>query len=79
MANITCPTCHFPRPPASAHCAGCHRTFGGDTAFDMHRRQEGSRRVCADPLELTNEHGLARLVLKNGVWRTPAPEFDQAA
>ena len=21
-----------------AHCAGCHRRFGGDRAFDMHQR-----------------------------------------
>ena len=32
-----------------AHCAGCHRTFGGVRAFDMHRRDC----ACIDPETLS--------------------------
>jgi hypothetical protein len=46
--------------PAQAHCAGCHRTFGGVTGFDAHRRAG----VCVDPVGL----GYAE---RAGVWRVP--------
>lgn len=47
---MTCrPTCIQPSP-SNAHCAadGCHRTFGGITGFDRHRR--GGE--CLDPAGL---------------------------
>lgn len=45
--------------PAQAHCSACHRTFGGVSGFDRHRRGG----VCLDP------EGLG-MTLKGSVWRT---------
>lgn len=42
-----------------AHCGACHRTFGGITGFDDHRK--GGR--CNDPVEV-NMHE------RSGVWRS---------
>lgn len=58
---MTCrPTCIQPSP-SNAHCAadGCHRTFGGITGFDRHRR--GGE--CLDPA------GLGMHPDRRGVWR----------
>ena len=53
------PTCKRPTP-AQAHCPTCHRTFGGVTGFDAHRRGG----MCTDPAERGYE-------LVRGVWRLP--------
>lgn len=52
-------TCRRPSP-AQAHCATCHRTFGGVTGFDAHRR-EGQ---CIDPAK-------AGYIETDGLWRLP--------
>lgn len=59
---MTC-TYDCQRPtPAQAHCAadGCHRTFGGVSGFDRHRR-DGR---CLDPAPL----GYTEI---RGIWRQP--------
>lgn len=43
-----------------AHCASCHRTFGGVSGFDGHRRNG----QCLDPQTL----GMA---VRDDIWRTP--------
>lgn len=50
--------------PSWAHCAACHRTFGGVRGFDDHRR-DGQ---CIDPSTLGMVEGDA------GVWRVPLSE-----
>jgi hypothetical protein len=49
--------------PSQAHCGarGCHRTFGGVTGFDAHRKDG----ICADPATL------GMVVSDLGIWRTP--------
>jgi hypothetical protein len=42
----------------ACHCASCHRTFTGVTAFDLHRT--GGR--CNDPETLVTKLGEPRLV-----------------
>jgi hypothetical protein len=44
-----------------AHCAGCHRTFGAVSGFDVHRRAGR----CSDPASIG-------LVAQDGVWQSPA-------
>jgi len=57
---MTClDTCITPTP-AQCHCASCHRTYGGITGFDAHRRNG----VCVDP------KGYIKV---KGVWRQEAP------
>lgn len=57
---MTCPpSCKRPSP-AQAHCPTCHRTFGGVTGFDAHRK-DGD---CVDPTDFG-------MVERDGVWRTP--------
>lgn len=56
-------TCHRPSPN-QAHCPSCHRTFGGGTGFDSHRRQGR----CMDPEDL------GMVADWKGVWRKPMPE-----
>ena len=60
----------------SCHCAGCHRSFTGVGAFDIHR----SRGKCADPatiLTKTGEHALIPADKpwpgwsRPGTWRGP--------
>lgn len=46
--------------PAQAHCGTCHRTFGGISGFDRHRRGG----ICLDPTGLGYE-------LVKGIWRQP--------
>ena len=54
MATITCPACRQTwkqHGNMSGHCAGCHRTFYGENAFDrhlIHDRADG-RPSHADP------------------------------
>lgn len=43
-----------------AHCKVCHRTFGGVSGFDQHRRAGG----CLPPAELGHSN-------RRGVWRRP--------
>ena len=47
----------------AGHCASCHRTFYGVTAFDRHQKQEpdGSGRpfTCVHPLTITTKAGEA--------------------
>lgn len=51
--------CHTPTP-SQCHCGTCHRTFGGASGFDRHRRGG----LCLDPAGLGYE-------LVKGVWRQP--------
>ena len=57
---MTCMTSCRQPTPAQAHCGVCHRTWGGVTGFDAHRRDG----VCLDPATLG-------YVERDGVWRTP--------
>jgi hypothetical protein len=36
----------------TSHCGGCHLTFSGLRAFDLHQRIENGRSVCLSPLAL---------------------------
>lgn len=51
-------------PAGAAHCAACHRTFGGVTGFDRHRTADGA---CRSPASL----GLDE---RDGIWRAPPPD-----
>jgi hypothetical protein len=55
-------TCVRPTP-SQAHCAalGCHRTFGGVTGFDAHRKDG----------ECINPTTLGMVLSDHGIWRTP--------
>ena len=55
MTTWTCPTCHhtIPAGQSPCHCAGCHETFIGLTAFDHHR----SAFTCHDPATITTKPG----------------------
>jgi hypothetical protein len=44
---------------SACHCSGCHRTFTGWRAFDIHR----SAGRCHDPATLFDHNGEPRLVL----------------
>lgn len=62
---MTCtPQCIHPAP-SQAHCGSesCHRTFGGVSGFDAHRR--GGR--CIDPATITKDGGMH--LDANGIWR----------
>lgn len=52
-------TCRLPSQ-SQAHCSVCHRTFGGVSGFDMHRRDG----ACVDPRKFG-------IVERDGLWRTP--------
>lgn len=45
----------------AGHCASCHRTFYGVTAFDRHQKQEpdgkGRPFTCVHPLTITTKDG----------------------
>lgn len=57
------PGCRRPTT-AQAHCAECHRTFGGVTGFDQHRKGG----TCVDLAKFGYE-------LMGGIWRRPmSPE-----
>lgn len=64
-----------------AHCAGCHRTFSADSAFDAHRR-DGE---CVDPATAITTKGKPRFQLRqdsagNPLWGWPGswkPEPDE--
>lgn len=60
------PKCVNPTP-SQAHCPTCHRSFGGVTGFDAHRRHPDHRGECVDPSLL----GYAE---RAGVWRLPIDE-----
>ena len=69
MSNlIQCSSCETVRPFPAAHCAACHATFGGVTAFDMHRTTEmaagrySDRRVCLEPGQLVLQDGTPTLM-----------------
>jgi hypothetical protein len=71
-----------------AHCAGCHRTFSSDSAFDLHLiapPQFGPPpfETCRDPASLTKGDGTPRLemvVARFGpVWSWPGTRPDLAA
>lgn len=54
---------------ARAHCAACHRTFGGPSLFDAHRRFG-----CKDPAKLRTKKGEPLMFLVDGIWQTtPEP------
>lgn len=46
--------------PAQTHCATCHRSWGGISGFDRHRRNG----LCLDPAGLGYD-------LVKGIWRQP--------
>lgn len=56
------------------HCAGCHRTFGGLTAFDMHRRSGAG---CVNPDDIKELHPRTDTKTGETVWgqtlTTPFP------
>lgn len=56
-------TCVKPSP-TNAHCSACHRTFGGITGFDRHRR--GGQCLSPLTLDMHADH--------NGIWRSAAPD-----
>ena len=50
--RIRCGTCNYWWTGLRAcHCSGCHRTFTGLTAFDMHREGDHAKgtRHCVNP------------------------------
>lgn len=58
---------------AQAHCPSCHRTFGGVTGFDKHRRFGR----CTDPATLgmaDNGRGVWRKPMDRPQWWFPASE-----
>lgn len=57
--SVCLAACRQPSP-AMAHCPTCHRTFGGVTGFDAHRK-DGH---CLNPADLG-------YVERDGVWRLP--------
>lgn len=59
----------FRPTPSQAHCTVCHRTFGGVTGFDAHRRDGW----CIDPTTL----GMVQSDV--GIWRTPMSDQARAA
>lgn len=61
------PACRRPTG-RQAHCGACHRTFGGVTGFDDHRR--GGQ--CLDPASIGLEERDAGAG-QPGVWRRPMP------
>jgi hypothetical protein len=52
---------------AMAHCATCHKTFGGVTGFDEHRKNGH----CVIP------EGMQEV--RPGVWGRPGPKDDEKA
>jgi hypothetical protein len=60
------PACHRPTGTQS-HCTVCHRTLGGPSYFDDHRR-DGR---CLDPTQM----GLAE---QGGLWTTPEGHASRA-
>ena len=54
--------------PSQAHCTVCHRTFGGASNFDRHRRDGW----CTDPAELGMEPN------KRGIWVNPMSDQARA-
>lgn len=76
----TCsPTCVKPRPGSNAqHCKveGCHQTFGGTGAGDLHRvGRHGVDRRCLTPAEME----AAGLRLVRGIWKREGPLTRRAA
>jgi hypothetical protein len=61
------------------HCSGCHRTFGGVRAFDLHRRPRGRHGSCVDPAILTTGAGAPLLIQRNGIWCQPPMDADTVA
>lgn len=61
---MPCTTTCVQPSPRNAHCAVCHITLSGVSAFDRHRRAGG----CVDPAAL----GFVKD--RRGIWRYPAPD-----
>lgn len=59
---MTCLDSCLTPTPAQCHCASCHRTFGGITGFDAHRKNG----MCLDP-------AAKGYVEVKGIWRRPPP------
>jgi hypothetical protein len=90
LAAVMC-ACDFGRGLAACHCAGCHETFTGPRAFDLHQRMTASGSVCLQPRYQRNRKGsfvFEARRLRNGVqvWgqrvrnrRFPAPQRDSEA
>ncbi|PPF56068.1 hypothetical protein C5B94_03875 [Clavibacter michiganensis] len=59
----------------TGHCAACHETFEGITAFDAHQAQQPDGSVkCRDPRDTSVNGHTLRLV--DGTWRGPAMPKD---
>lgn len=72
MNTWTCPTCRKPIPNRTTycHCAACHETFTGLTAFDEHRHDF----ACLDPATIEprdNGHTFSRDHLGHWHYGTP--------
>jgi len=61
-----CPT--MPVNSPQCHCTGCHLTFGGPTAFDLHRFEGGCRDITSFGYEEMK-----------GIWRQPMDNAKVAA
>lgn len=63
---------------AECHCATCHRSFGGDEAFQAHIVGD----VCRDPAQLKTKAGVPRFrpIEREGgfVWVSVRPETPRA-
>jgi len=62
--KYTCSSCpEWWTGTRTAHCSVCHRTFGGERGFTMHRKNFAC--VAPEALGLTQD--------AQGIWRMPAP------
>ena len=58
-------------PNSAYHCAGCHETFVGLTAFDRHRRQDGGSGMCViDPVSADPFVDSGFWADDNGLWHS---------
>ena len=78
--TYSCGGCDNRWPGVSrAHCAACHRTFGGFGLFDQHRRDVRGQGTCLDPETIFREVGEDKqqvrvMHLTDGLWQsTEAP------
>lgn len=67
--------CDFGKGLGTCHCAGCHETFVGIRAFDLHQRLRDGGVKCLAPAELRRKDGtpVLRLDARTGFWRQNTP------
>lgn len=56
--NVRCPRCdtRWRHRESIGHCAGCHRSFVGGSAFDRHQRiTDAGKSECLDPATLVRD------------------------